>query len=312
MNFLKNFMSKSNKKLLVTHSGSFHADEVFACASLCIMLEEAGESFEIKRTRNEDEIKKGDFVFDVGGIYDPEINRFDHHQPGGAGKRENGIEYSSFGLVWKKFGSKVAGGAGVAKRVDDRIVQIIDADDNGIDIFISGIPNVSNYSIYDAINAFHPSYTNVTGNIDSAFSEALNFAKLLLKKEIIKAQDQEEVFVYIKEKISELNNDDKILVLDKYIPRVEIWNEMINYPQILFVVSPGNPEASMWKVLGLRIDMSSFKLRRDLPSAWGGLKDEELAKIAGVPDVIFCHRGLFMAVAHSKEGTVKLAELALK
>ncbi len=43
----------------------------------------------------------------------------------------------------------------------------------------------------------------------------------------------------------------------------------------------------------------------------GGLRDEELQKITGVEDAVFCHKGLFLAVSKSKEGAVKLAELAL-
>ena len=60
--------------------------------------------YSLERTRDEERITKADYVFDVGGIYDPSINRFDHHQPGGAGKRENDIPYAAFGLVWKTYG----------------------------------------------------------------------------------------------------------------------------------------------------------------------------------------------------------------
>src|ERR1035437_8212255 len=103
MNYLKNFMIKKVNKL-ITHNGSFHTDDILACATLCLMLEKKGEEFEIIRTRDEEIIKTGDYVFDIGYIYNPDLNRFDHHQSGGAGKRENDIEYSSFGLVWNKFG----------------------------------------------------------------------------------------------------------------------------------------------------------------------------------------------------------------
>src|SRR3989344_7176045 len=97
------------KKKLITHNVSFHADDIFAAAALSIYLESKGEEVEIVRTRDEEIIKTGDYVFDVGGIYDESANRFDHHQAEGAGKRENGlpaqagIEYSSLGLGWKKF-----------------------------------------------------------------------------------------------------------------------------------------------------------------------------------------------------------------
>src|SRR3989344_2504806 len=93
-------------KKLITHNGSFHTDDIFAAATLSVLLERKGETYEIIRTRDEEIIKTGDYVFDVGGIYDKEKNRFDHHQVGGAGKSESGIEYSSFGLVWEKFGEE--------------------------------------------------------------------------------------------------------------------------------------------------------------------------------------------------------------
>jgi len=49
-----------------------------------------------------------------------------------------------------------------------------------------------------------------------------------------------------------------------------------------------------------------------LPSAWAGLRDAELQKVSGVEDAVFCHRALFTAVARSKEGAIKLAQIALQ
>ena len=72
--------NKNSIKKLITHNGSFHTDDLFACAILSIVLEDSGQKFEIIRTRDEDIVKNGDYVFDVGGIYDVENNRFDHHQ----------------------------------------------------------------------------------------------------------------------------------------------------------------------------------------------------------------------------------------
>lgn len=64
---------------IITHNGQFHADEVFACA---LLLEHVGE-LEIERTRVIDAVEYSDistFIVDVGGIYDPEMKNFDHHQ----------------------------------------------------------------------------------------------------------------------------------------------------------------------------------------------------------------------------------------
>ncbi len=100
---------KNNKLKLITHNGAFHTDDIFAAAALSMMFEKDGENYEIIRSRDEEVIKTGDYVFDVGGIYDENTNRFDHHQVGGAGKGPFSIEYSSLGLVWKKFGEKISG-----------------------------------------------------------------------------------------------------------------------------------------------------------------------------------------------------------
>jgi uncharacterized UPF0160 family protein len=118
---------------IVAHNGQFHADDVFAVATLSILI---GDSKKIKiiRTRDEAVIQKADYVVDVGGVYDPEKNRFDHHQKGGAGKRDNGIPYASFGLVWKKFGAQVAGSKRLAEIIDERLAAPIDAIDNGVSI----------------------------------------------------------------------------------------------------------------------------------------------------------------------------------
>src|SRR3989344_4225767 len=102
-NFLK------PKTVVVTHDGSFHADELFACATLSIWAEKEGRRIKIIRTRNQEIIEKADIVVDVGMQYDPSKNRFDHHQKGGAGRRAESpeISYASFGLVWKHYGEKI-------------------------------------------------------------------------------------------------------------------------------------------------------------------------------------------------------------
>ena len=125
MSFLK------KKKICVTHNGAFHTDDLFATATLSILN---NGNIKIIRTRDSEVFKKADYVYDVGGDYNPINNIFDHHQRGGAGNRENGIPYSSFGLIWKKYGEKICGSKEVADRVERKIVQPIDANDNGIDI----------------------------------------------------------------------------------------------------------------------------------------------------------------------------------
>jgi len=88
---------------VATHPGNFHADDVFAVA----VLELVHGSLEVVRTRDADAQAAADVRVDVGGRHDPASGDFDHHQKGGAGERENGIRYASFGLVWREYGERL-------------------------------------------------------------------------------------------------------------------------------------------------------------------------------------------------------------
>ena len=42
------------------------------------------------------------------------------------------------------------------------------------------------------------------------------------------------------------------------------------------------------------------------------LENKELADVTGIEDAVFCHKARFIVIAKSKEGAIKLAEIALK
>lgn len=288
-------------KLLVTHNGTFHADDVFATAVLSILYK---GNVKVFRTRDTEIIKKGDIVYDVGGEYIEEKDRFDHHQIGGAGKRANGIPYAAFGLVWKKYGSQVCGDAVVAEKIDQKLVQPIDANDNGMDLFTE-TGTVIPYTFQSVVFAFRPSFQE-GDTYDAAFMELVSFAKKILEREIIKVRAMLVAETYI-EKAYQSSTDKRLIILDEKYP----WEEIATkYADSLFVIAPRID--GKWKVEGIFVKAGSLERRRYLPEAWAGLRDEALQKATGVPDAVFCHNGLFMAVAESKEGIIKLAQLALK
>ncbi|MDD5721293.1 MAG: MYG1 family protein [Candidatus Pacebacteria bacterium] len=298
-------MTKINK--LITHNGSFHADDVFACAVLCLLVEKKGEECEIIRTRDEEIIQSSDYVFDVGGIYDAEQNRFDHHQIGGVGSRGNGIEYSSFGLVWKKFGEELCGSQKVADTIDQKLVSSVDAHDNGINLYKNNFENVFSYSVNDVLSIFSGTALEKDEK-DEQFLQALEWAKKILEREIKKNNDQIEITKIIQNYYKN-SQDKRVVVIDKpKVSRHEIYDALQNFPEPLFIVY-GDKED--WGVVAMRKEINSFKNRKDFPESWAGLRDQELQKVTGVSDAIFCHRNVFLAVAKTKEGAIKLAELAL-
>ena len=63
-----------------THSGSFHCDDVLACAMLKL-LPKYSEA-DIIRTRDKEILDECDIVVDVGREFDHDRKRYDHHQQG--------------------------------------------------------------------------------------------------------------------------------------------------------------------------------------------------------------------------------------
>ncbi len=297
--------TKNNKIKLVTHNGSFHADDIFAAATLSLLLEKKGKAFEIIRTRDIETIKAGDYVFDVGGIYDESINSFDHHQKEFNKKRENGIMYSSFGLVWKKFGKELTESDKIVELIDKHLAAPVDASDNGFDL-VEAKYDILPYFIQHFFSSMRPTWreTNVTN--DERFLECVKIAKVVLSREIIQAKDS----VLAEEKVISIYQnakDKRIIVLDEDYPYQDILD---NLPELLFIIYPRNND-DLWGVRAARKDKTTFKNRKDFPEGWAGLRDQELQKVTGISDAVFCHKALFLAVAKSKEGAFKLAELAL-
>src|SRR3990167_1150220 len=248
-------MNQSSKKL-ITHNGSFHTDDIFAAATLSLLLERKGESYEIIRTRDEEIIKNGkkdgQYVFDVGGVYDAEQNRFDHHQPGGAGKRENGIEYSSFGLVWRKFGEKLCGSREAADLLDKKLVAPIDALDNGFDL-VEKTHSVFPYLIQDFFRVMRPTWRETDSKIDEMFLKSVSIAKEILIREIIYAED---TILSNQSIISIYNNtqDKRIIVFDKNYSSSEILSTL---PEVIFVIYPREID-NCWGVKAVRKNSKNF------------------------------------------------------
>lgn len=299
------------KKKLVTHSGSFHADDLFACASLSLYMEKNNIPYKIIRSRDESVIADADYVFDVGGVYDSSKNRFDHHQQGGAGKRENDIPYAAFGLVWKEFGLELCNGnQEVFSDIERRLVQPIDAIDNGISISEPAECGIYDYGLYGFISAFQNTWKEAFDDKKQKdnFLFLVDFFKKTISREIEQSSHRSELVDMAEQCYQE--SESKNLVVIPYHVSVSILIQVFDkYKEVEYVVCRSNTN---WKVMALRKTPCSFENRKNLPQAWAGKRSDELAQITDVDDAVFCHNALFMAVAKSREGAMKLAEIALK
>jgi uncharacterized UPF0160 family protein len=290
---------------VATHSGSFHADDVFALAALSML----GEPLEIVRTRDPEAIAACDVRVDVGFRSDPATGDFDHHQREGAGARPNGIRYASFGLVWREYGARISGGdEGVAERVDRSLVQAVDANDTGQAIAAGAlVDGVRPMTVSGVIGSLNPTWEEALtpeGERDR-FDEAVALATRILEREIVSATAGQRAVRLVSDAIASAT-DPRLVALDRDVP----WKEVVvtTAPDALFVVYP---KRQGWGLEAVPRVLGSFENRRDLPAAWAGLDGPQLAALTGVDDALFCHAKRFLAVARTRDGIAALAEQAL-
>jgi len=286
-----------NDKTIVTHNGNFHADDVFSVAALkCIF-----PSVKLIRTRDSALISKADIVVDVGGVHDVDTDRFDHHQRGGAGERENGIPFSSFGLIWQKYGVEICqGNQDVANALDAGLVSTIDAIDCG---HVEGVSH--GISLSQTISMFNPTWQE-DSHFDACFDEAVEFASRVLTRFIASANGGISAKEIVAKAI-ETAEDPRVIVLEKYTP----WKRTVHSlsEEALYVLYPS--QTGEWRIQTVPLELDSFENRKSLPKQWAGLSDKTLQEVTGIDDAMFCHNGLFIAGAESFESTMKMASIAL-
>lgn len=305
--------------ILATHGGKFHCDEVFAYAvlRLALGLRCPGVDHTLLRTRDAEAIKAASIVWDVGFLFDPETNRFDHHQRG-APLRDDGTPYSSAGLVWRQYGegavlallrgSTALGHAGaIAAMVDAGIVRRIDELDNGVG---EGSAGRDALGLATLIADFNPSWddaaANGAGAGDAAFLDAAELALgvLVRRVEQFRARLVAEAQVLA---AHQTGDDPRLLVLETGMP----WKGAVfsHGLPVLFTISPASN--GNWMVDAVPPEPGSFAQRLPLPEAWAGLDAAALVAVSGVPDAVFVHLRRFVAAAGSREGALALARKAL-
>ncbi len=298
----------NKKKICVTHNGAFHTDDLFATATLSILN---NGNIEIIRTRDPKIIAKGDYVYDVGGGYDPTKNIFDHHQRGGAGNRENNIPYSSFGLIWKTYGEKICGSKEVALEIDKKLAQPIDAIDNGIDLTVSKFKGIEQYTVNNIFKAFYPTWDEDVDNVDKIFEQEVKKIIPLLEREIKVAQSNVKGEKIIMEDYNK-SQDKRIVILSQPFHRFLVRDVLPKLAEPIYYICPSGHDGS-WKVETVSVTPDTMESRKLFPEAWRGFTngDSKLKEATGVEDIIFCHKSGYLLHVKSKESAIKLAEKAI-
>lgn len=291
--------------LIGTHDGVFHADEVMACAILLRLYPTAT----VVRTRDPQRLAECDILVDVGGVYDDEKRRYDHHQRGFDKKRDSGVKYSSAGLVWFHYGmvlydERLPYAGALWETVDHNFISAIDATDNGQRLHNEPglVPAQTLSGLISSLNA-----TWLEESPGYGFERAVEIAGTFLERAIAQATARFEAQKWVAEAL--LKAHDGYLVLHKYMP----WQEVVCSPftrqDVFYVLFPSDD--GTWKVQGIPKTPGGFEVRKPLPEAWAGLLEDALGGATGVPDAVFCHNQRFICGAKTLAGAEKLVKLAV-
>ena len=260
-----------------THSGKFHADDVFSSALLLYL------NPEITITRGNKVPDDFDgIVFDIGrGRYDSRI-------------RENGISYAAFGLLWEDLGCEILGDE-LAEKFDEAFVQPLDNNDN------TGEKN----ELASLIGSFNPSWDE-NGGTDEAFFRAVSVAGMILENKFARYLGNERADKRIEEVLEtrDQTGDSRILVLPEFIP----CQKRLSETEVAFVIFPSNrggyciqPQKKEY----------SLNYKCSFPSEWLGLENEELQKETGLSSATFCHKGGFLMSVGDLSDAIRACQISL-
>lgn len=285
---MDNIGAQKSLRSIGTHDGSFHADEVTACALL--LLFNLIDKDKIIRTRDPKVLEKCEYVCDVGLIYNPARKLFDHHQADYKGPM------SSAGMILLYLKDQQIINSKEYEFFNHSLIMGVDAHDNGKDPQTIGLCTYSH-----VISSFAPlSHEADDETLNRAFFEALNFARSFLER----IWERYKYSLSCRKIIEDTMNRDKLcLMFDTNIPWLESFFELggENHPSLFMIM----PSGKHWKLRGIPPTYEQrMKVRQPLPEEWAGLLEEELKKVSGIPGAIFCHKGRFISVWETKEDAI--------
>lgn len=288
-------IKKPNAKAF-THSGKFHADDVFSSALLLYL------NPQITITRGNRVLEEYDgIVFDIGR------GRYDHHQRDSR-VRENGVPYAAFGLLWEELGSGILGET-LAQRFDEEFVQPLDNNDN------TGEKN----ELATLIGNFNPVWDETEAadgvteeerdrGLSVGFLRAVQVAGMVLENKFARyradARADEKIDQVLAMQETQ-GGDARILVLPEFVP----CQKRLKETDTAFVIFPSNRGGYC---IQPQKKPDSMNYKCSFPKQWLGLENEELQAATGLASAGFCHKGGFLMTVGDEADAIRACEISLE
>lgn len=336
---------KTSGSLIGTHSGHFHADEALAVHMLRMLP--TYHDAPLVRTRDPKVLETCHTVVDVGGEYDAEKKRFDHHQRGfNTTFPGRDTKLSSAGLVFLHFGKAI-----IAQRLNlaedssevtllhrklyESFVEALDAHDNGISVYdpkaiaAAGLEkrfSEGGFTLGAMVGRLNPNWNDPVP-ADPVEAQAAEDARFVQASQRIGLEFERDLDYYAQawlparavvqqafDKRFEYEPEGRLLVIEgKSAPwKDHLYSLEDGTSSVLYVLYAESAQpGSKWRIQCVPESKDSFVSRKPLPEAWRGFRDEELDGIAGVPGCVFVHAAGFIGGNKTFAGAKEMAIKAI-
>jgi len=301
------------------------------------------------RTRDPGLLSTCHTVVDVGGEYQPALNRYDHHQRTFTTTfPSRPTKLSSAGLVYLHFGKPIiALNTGLDegseevnilwKKLYEEFIEALDAHDNGI----SAYNPADTKNIQKRFNDGGIGLGSLVGDLNWHYEEEydgtspeqaqeaedsrfLTASSLMGTTFLRKLRYYHRAWLPARTLVHETYNarkeyDSKGRVM--LFPRGCPWKdhlytleaEHLDEQKVLFVLYPESEhEGAKWRIQAVSESLGSFVNRKSLPQSWCGVRDEELSSVASIDGCVFAHASGFIGGNRTREGALEMAKKAIE
>lgn len=198
----------------------------------------------------------------------------------------------------------------------NKLILEIDAKDNGVDVADEVRYHVSTH-LGARVGRFNLDWdAPETACVHKQFRKAMLVAEEELMYNVKQMQSTLSAYSLVEDdykKRMEVHPSGEIMVLSKFCP----WKGLLSE------IEDNNNEAGIvkfvlfkdyggsWRISTVNLEAGSFAFRVSIKKEWCGLRDNELSKVAEIPDGIFVHMSGFIGGAKSYESVLKMAEVSI-
>jgi uncharacterized UPF0160 family protein len=278
-------------------------------------------------------LDKLDIVLDVGGTYDHSKLRYDHHQKEYDARfdPDRCTKLSASGLIYRHYGKQVLKAyypnltdelLEVAyKKLYDSLLEALDAIDTGVEMVPPGVRQVykDTTGLASRVGRLNPRWNEEPQpEMDARFAQAVQMcgqdfvsAMTSIVESDIPAREIVENALL---KRFEVDQSGEILCLNtgglpwrSHLYELEKQHNVD--PLVKFVLY--TDQAEMWRVQAVTVEGMAFENRLSLPQEWRGVRDDDLEAVTQIPGSRFVHAAGFIGGNDTKEGALKMAQVAL-